>query len=77
MPRYFFDVHNSVSFPDSVGSEHEDLNSVRTEARRSLIEIAGGSLGDKDALQLRMDVRDAVGQRVLAAALLMVVEDAS
>lgn len=77
MPRYFFDIHNSAAFPDRIGSEHADLASVRTEARRSLVEIASSAVGDRDALQLRMDVRDEAGSRVLAAALLMIVEDAS
>jgi hypothetical protein len=32
MPRYFFNLHDGTSLPDTVGSEHPDLLSARSEA---------------------------------------------
>ena len=77
MARYFFDIHNGAAYPDNVGSEHADMQSVRAEVRHSLTEIADGIEAGKDAFQLRIDVRDEAGTRVVTAALLMVIEMAA
>jgi hypothetical protein len=74
MPRYFFDIHDGVSMPDKEGHEVADMNAVRAEAQRALTEIASHSEPRKDAIQLRMDVRDSNDKRVLTTTLLMVSE---
>jgi hypothetical protein len=74
MPRYFFDIHDGVSIPDKEGHEVADMNTVRAEAQRALTEMASHFEPRKDAIQLRMDVRDSNDKRVLTATLLMVSE---
>ena len=77
MARYFFDIHNGRSYPDGEGSEHADLQSVREEVRHSLTQIADGIEPGKDAFQVRIDVRDERGTRVVTAALMLVIEMAA
>ncbi|WP_370875539.1 DUF6894 family protein [Methylobacterium amylolyticum] len=40
MPRYFFDIHDSGSTRDDVGTECADLDAVRQQAMRALPDIA-------------------------------------
>jgi hypothetical protein len=44
MPRYFFDVHDGTSLPDSEGTELPDSRAMRGEA----IRMAGQILDDLD-----------------------------
>jgi hypothetical protein len=76
MPRYYFDIQNGKTFPDNVGSEHDNLDGARFEVRRALAEIAAGVEKGKDAFQVRMDVRDDAGNRVITATLMMMLENA-
>ena len=76
MPRYFFDIHDGVFMPDKEGHELADMNTVRAETQRALAEMASYFEPRRDAIQLRMDVRDSSDKRVLTATLLMVSEEA-
>ncbi|WP_260696644.1 DUF6894 family protein [Rhizobium laguerreae] len=44
MARYFFNLHDGISIPDTVGSEHPDLQSVRLEAVETIAERLRGAL---------------------------------
>ncbi|WP_336489936.1 DUF6894 family protein [Methylobacterium nigriterrae] len=73
MPRYFFDLHDCGLIRDDHGLDLPDLAAVRSEAHRALAEIAADCAGS-EAIQIRTDVRDAAGQSVLRASLLIVSE---
>ncbi len=64
MPRYFFDVHDGTSLPDSEGTELPDREAMRSEA----IRMAGQILDDLDGRfrgeEWTMNVRDD-GERVV------------
>jgi hypothetical protein len=47
MARYFFNLHDGISIPDTVGSEHPDLQSARSEAVETIAERLKGSLLEK------------------------------
>ncbi|WP_431311187.1 DUF6894 family protein [Methylobacterium nigriterrae] len=60
-----------------MGHDLPDLKTVRTEARRALAGIAATSRpANENAIQIRVDVRDGSGKRVVSASLLAVIEDA-
>lgn len=66
MRRYFFNLHDSVSLPDTVGSEHPDLASVRSEAVESIAErLKGAVLKETDVSSWLMNVTDEQGVTVL------------
>ena len=44
MPRYFLNVHDGVSSPDSVGCEHVDVESARSEAVETIAERLRGTM---------------------------------
>jgi hypothetical protein len=44
MARYFFNLHDGVSIPDTVGSEHPDIKSARREAVESIADRLKGQL---------------------------------
>ena len=75
MARYFFDIHDGVFLQDEDGLELADLSAARAEARRALTGLIGCCDDAKDAAHVRVDVRCESGQRLLAATLLLVVED--
>ncbi|WP_246647450.1 DUF6894 family protein [Rhizobium laguerreae] len=59
MARYFFNVHDGISIPDTVGSEHFDLQSVRREAVETVAErLKGALLKDADVSAWLMNVTD-------------------
>jgi hypothetical protein len=65
MPRYFFDVHDGTSLPDSEGTELPGRHAMRSEA----IRMAGQILDDLDG-KFRgelwiMNVRDDSGRVVM------------
>jgi hypothetical protein len=64
--RYFFNLHDGIDLPDSVGSEHPDLESVRAEAVDSVAERLRGRLLDKrDVSAWLMNVTNETGMTVL------------
>ncbi|MER2265581.1 DUF6894 family protein [Methylobacterium oxalidis] len=75
MARYFFDIHDGVFLQDEDGLELADLSAARAEARRAVTGLIGCCDDAKDAAHVRVDVRCESGQRLLAATLLLVVED--
>lgn len=42
MPRYFFNIHDGVAYPDREGSDHPDWESAQREA----ITVAGSMIAD-------------------------------
>ncbi|MBY2910020.1 DUF6894 family protein [Rhizobium leguminosarum] len=66
MARYFFNVHDGISIPDRVGSEHPDLQSARTEAVETIAERLRGALLNKaDVSAWLMNVTDERGLTVI------------
>ncbi|MFP3547453.1 hypothetical protein SB748_29050 [Rhizobium sp. SIMBA_035] len=66
MPRYFFNVHDGVSIPDSVGSEHADVESARSEAVETIAErLRGTMLTKTDVSAWLMNVVDEDGFTVI------------
>ena len=77
MPRYFFDIHDGRFIIDDVGHELADLVEVRRELKRLLGELALHPDFAGDTYQVRIDVRDANGRRVLTGSFIMAIEDAA
>ncbi len=73
MPRFFFDVLNSEIIRDETGLDLDGIDSAQAEVRRALPEMAA-QMPNKDARQLRIDVRDEAGNYILTGTLAMVVE---
>lgn len=66
MARYFFNVHDGISIPDAVGSEHPDLQSVRTEAVETIADrLKGTLLQNDDTSAWLMNVTDEHGYTVI------------
>ncbi|MFN7024424.1 MAG: DUF6894 family protein [Pseudorhizobium sp.] len=66
MKRYFFNLHDDISLPDTVGSEHPDLLSARREAVDTIGERLKGSLLKKaDLSSWLMNVTDEHGFTVM------------
>jgi hypothetical protein len=66
MARYFFNVHDGISIPDTLGSEHPDLQSARTEAVETIAERLRGALLTKgDVSAWLMNVTDERGFTVI------------
>jgi len=64
MPRYFFNVTDGKSYPDTEGTELTDLDAARGEAFRTL----GDIIKHKDSWQSgewQIDIADAAGQSLL------------
>ncbi|WP_336490905.1 DUF6894 family protein [Methylobacterium nigriterrae] len=76
MPRFFFDIHDGDFIHDDVGHDLPNLKTVRAEAQRALAGMAATKPPDANAIQIRVDVRDDSGKRVVMASLLSVIEDA-
>lgn len=74
MPRYFFDVHDGKVVIDTVGTELPDLDSAREEARRIVIGMASDITLKRDAVQLRIHVRDQASVRVFTGTMLFLIE---
>lgn len=66
MARYFFNMHDGISIPDAVGSEHADLQSVRAEAVAAVAEqLKGALLKKSDTSSWLMNVTDEQGYTVI------------
>ena len=66
MPRYFFNVHDGVSITDTVGSEHPDVDSARSEAVETIAErLRGTLLAKSDVSAWLMTVVDESGFTVI------------
>ncbi|WP_246655030.1 DUF6894 family protein [Rhizobium laguerreae] len=66
MARYFFNVHDGISIPNTVGSEHPDLQSVRSEAVETIADRLRGALVNKaDVSAWLMNVTDEQGVTVI------------
>ena len=78
MPRYFFDVHDGKHTVDDVGVELADADAAREQIWNTLPAMAAHRQPDGNmACQLRMDVRDEVGDALFDAALTLVIERAA
>ena|SRR5688572_20523390 len=78
MPRNFFDVHDGKHMLDDVGVELADADAAREQIWNTLPAMAAHRQPDGNmACQLRMDVRDEVGDTPFDAALTLVIERAS
>ena len=72
MPRYFFDfVDNGQSVPDEEGYEVADMECARTEAVKTLGEIAKAEIAKDVCDDFQVAVRDEAGDVVLTASLLV------
>jgi hypothetical protein len=59
MARYFFNLHDGISLPDDVGTEHSDIESARTEAIEAVAErLKGAMLKKPDTSAWLMDITD-------------------
>ena len=66
MARYFFNVHDGVSITDTVGSEHPDIESARSEAVETIAErLKGTMLMKTDVSAWLMNVVDESGFTVM------------
>ncbi|MGV1873728.1 DUF6894 family protein [Agrobacterium rosae] len=66
MARYFFNVHDGVSIADTVGSEHPDIESARSEAVETIAErLRGTMLKNTDLSAWLMNVVDESGFTVM------------
>ncbi|KEQ07422.1 DUF6894 family protein [Pseudorhizobium pelagicum] len=66
MTRYFFNLHDGISLPDTIGSEHPDLLSARSEAVETIAERLKGALLKKaDISSWLMNVTDEYGFTVM------------
>jgi hypothetical protein len=64
--RYFFNLHDGISLPDTVGSEHPDLLCARGEAVETIAErLKGSLLKEADLSSWLMNVTDEHGFTVM------------
>jgi hypothetical protein len=64
--RYFFNLHDGISRPDTVGSDHPDLQSARNEAVETIGErLKGSLLKNADVSSWLMNVTDEQGFTVM------------
>ncbi|MDR7039725.1 hypothetical protein J2X36_004503 [Methylobacterium sp. BE186] len=75
VPRYFFDTHDGHTLQDNEGLVLSDLSRARAEVQRVLCEMVARESSHTNAIQIRVDVRDESGKRVLTATLLAVIEE--
>jgi hypothetical protein len=72
MARHFFDWRDNKDFDeDEEGMELPDLEAVKAEACRSLLERARDILPGLDRHSLSIDVRDEGGRRLLSIILIL------
>lgn len=75
MARYFFNIHNDMSVIDDIGSEHDDLDSVRAEAIDTVHEVSKGLLLSKGNLDAYVvHVTDALGATVMILSMTAVLQ---
>ena len=76
MARYFFDWRDNANFDeDDEGIELPDLQAVKVEASRSLLERARDILPGSDRHSLSIEVRDNSGRRLLSIILILEIRD--
>ncbi|MFE1603296.1 DUF6894 family protein [Methylobacterium sp. ID0610] len=75
MPQFYFDIYDGWATEDKQGHEFPDLNAVRGEVQRLLGELIIHRQPGTHASQIRIDVRDQRGERVIMAALAVVIEE--
>ena len=75
MPRYFFDVLDGGLIRDEEGLELASIEAARMEVLRTLPAMAADVRTQREARQLRIDVRDQSGKYVLVGTLTVVVEE--
>jgi hypothetical protein len=76
MARYFFDWRDNANFDeDDEGIELPDLQAVKVEASRSLLERARDILPGLDRHSLSIEVRDNSGRRLLSIILILEIRD--
>lgn len=72
MALFFFDWRDNENFEeDDEGMELPDLEAVKAEASRALIERAREEVSGQDRHSLSMEVRDESGQSVLSVVLVL------
>ena len=76
MARYFFDRHDDRVEIDEEGVECERLASVRSHVQRTLSEISSRRVLQNQSSHVRNIVRDASADDVLAATLVIFIDDA-
>lgn len=70
MARYFFDIHDGPhSSHDDEGEEIADLESVRLEAVRTIVQLGRDHIPSGTTDRLVIDVRDESGRAVLSVRL--------
>ena len=76
MTRYFFDIHDGKIVLDDTGTELSNLDEARDFAVRLILRMAMSIATVRDAVQLRVHVRDPAGARCLTGTLLCLIEQA-
>jgi hypothetical protein len=72
MARYFFDWRDNENFDeDDEGMELPDLEAVKVEASRALLERAHDILPGLDRHSLSIEVRDGTGRPLLSIILIL------
>jgi hypothetical protein len=72
MARYFFDWRDNENFDeDDEGTDLPDLEAVKVEASRSLLERAHEILPGRDRHTLSIEVRDESGRPLLSIVLIL------
>ncbi|WP_131196055.1 DUF6894 family protein [Lichenihabitans psoromatis] len=74
MPLYFFDVHDGKIVPDEVGTELADLDAARDFACHMVLRMTASMSLRRDGVQIRVNVRDAGGARVMTGTLMFLIE---
>ena len=74
LPRFFFDVHDGKIVIDDVGMELPGFEACREEARRIAFSLASDITLKRDAVQLRVNVRDHLGLRIYTGTLMFLIE---
>ena len=74
MSRYFFDVHDGKVVLDETGTELPTPEAAREEARRIILAAASDITLKRDAVQLRIHVRDEAATRVFTGTMLFLIE---
>ena len=75
MPHYYFDIADGdKSRHDDEGFEFRDLKAARTDALRTLGEIARDELPDGDERDFKVSIRDEHGDTLFVATLALRVE---
>jgi hypothetical protein len=75
MAKYHFAIDgNAFEAIDDTGIEYPNEDRLRVEAIRTLFDMARDVTVDGDKLELAIEAKDAMGQRVLAATLSLRIE---